>query len=202
MRIFTLLCLFVISSTPLAFAESRPTNTWVPTSGYTYAIDGSAYPNTVFMYTDWEWSSSSRLSGLKEDGNETLEVQIVFYDYDDNAYADGWYNYDQYNKYRGQYWETNQPRPYWDTLVLDNNEKSFAVGCSDANQFQADKMYYWWGYGEKNSSGSWTKVSAQRGYRLPSTCYERSWCVEGEQTAIIVDFTEHWSTPGSKSWTY
>lgn len=194
-----LILILVLSFSSAALAEDKPNNTWVPDGGYAFAIDGS-YSNTVYMYCDFEWSSSSKLSGLKNDDNETLEMDIVYYNYDGDAYSYEWYNYSGYNGYRGNYWETNQPRPYWDTQFDDSeNERSFCLGCSDANQFTANSMYYWWGYGQKNSNGSMAKVIAQRGHRTPEWDYEDTYAVFAEESAIIVPFS-NWDTPGSAQW--
>lgn len=201
-KILILSCLFTLFAVSQAFAEYKSTYTWVPSSGYAFAINGSAYPNTVYLYSDFEWSSESRLSGLKSDYNETLEMDIVFYNYDGNAYAYNWYNYSDTNRYQGTYWDTNQPWPYWDTLASDgNDERSFCVGCSDANLFQANTLYYWWGYAVKHSNGSMAKIVAQRGYRSPDYRLSDTWSVFSEQSQIIVPFSS-WTTPGSKSWTY
>jgi len=152
-KVLILSIALIFTSISLAFAVDKPPNTWVPSSGYASAWESSAYPNTVFLYSDFEWSSERRLSGLKDDWNETLEMDIVFKNWGgQSAYCYYWYNYDYYNPNanRGVYWETNQPWAYWDTQLDDGtDERSFTVGSSDAGEFQANTLYYWWGYAQK-----------------------------------------------------
>lgn len=196
--IFSIIISFFFTS--VVFAADKDDKTWVPTQGYAFAQNGS-FQNSVFMYADFYWSSESRMSGLKDDTNETLEMDIVFYNYDGKGYSYEWYKKSG-NNYRGTYWETNQPRPYVDTQFDDSyNERAFTIGSSDANQFKAKTQYYWWAYGNKNSNGSKTKLSVQRGYRFPSGSYENPFAVFAEETKILVPFS-NWNTPGAKNWTF
>ncbi|GEM_PF-3237641 len=204
-KVICLIILLLMISVSVVLAEDRPLNTWVPSSGQVGAWDSSNFPNTVFLYCDFQWSSLSRLSGLRADYNETLEMDIVFKNFGgQSAYAYWWYNYDYHNPNanRGTYWETNQPWPYWDTQLDDGpTERPFTVGCSDANVFQPNTLYYWWAYAVKNSSGSSAKLVAQRGYRAPDWALMDPYAVFAEQSYKVFEFTD-WTAPGTKSWTF
>ncbi len=69
----------LICFTGIALAVHRNPTTWVPTSGQVSAWDSAAYPNSVFLFRDFSWSSLQRLQGLREDSNETLEIDCVIY---------------------------------------------------------------------------------------------------------------------------
>jgi hypothetical protein len=200
--IFLLIIFVMVASIGVVYAVDRDPYTWVPTSGQVSAWDSSAYPNSVFLFMDFSWSSLQRLQGLRADNNETLEMDLVVYNYDNNAYIYNWLNYSSSTP-PGTLWDSNQPRAYWDTQDFDDsNERSFTVGSADANLFEPNTFYYWWGYAQKNkNTNSWVKISAQRGYRLPSWVYS-TWSVFSEQGVVVIPFSQHKTIPGTVNWTY
>lgn len=187
------LIVFLLLFSGLAYGETRDPYTWVPNGGFvdTSNTDTEGLRNIYFSY--WYYDES-RLTGLMADNNETLEMDVVIYNYDDNAWA--------HHYPTGAYWETNQPAAYLDTQLDDKiYERAFTVGVADANQLIAGRSYYWFteaiGYG----NSSLTKISAQRGYRNPSNVYN-AYSVFPEQTEIIVPFSQNFSSPGYLDWNY
>lgn len=195
--VIMLLVLFLTISLSLLTvnAVDRSSSTWVPSWGSASARNGS-YSGSVRMFMDFGWDTEYSISGLMADTNETLEMDLMFYNYDGEGYVTYYYGDDTY----GVYWETNQPRPYHDTDFDDNeNEPALCIGCSDANLYEVDQYYYWWCYGVKNSDGGSAEVAAQRGYRSPSGIYESCWNVFAEQTIEVVGYAD-FDVPGSVSW--
>lgn len=166
-------------------------NTWVPTSGTAYAWPSGEYSNATYLQLDYRWSSNARMTALTQNSKSTLEGEIVFYNYDDSAIATQWYN---------QTYVTNQPSPYLDTQFLDGSDEiNFTVGSSYASSMTADKLYYWYAYGNRtNSNGCKAKVDFQRGHRLIAENFGDTWNVFGDQTEVVVSFSE-WNTGTSSS---
>lgn len=183
-----------------AYAEDRPDNTWVPSEGYSLILDSTVYTDTFYLSASWSWDSDARLSGFS-DSNETFELDYVCGE--DYGFSNEWYNYASGSLLKGTYWDTNQPRPYWDTIAFDSDEIAFSVGCSDATMFEKDVTYYWWAYCKENPNftDDEAKISAQRGYRLSPFVYEDTWNVFSEETVKIVPYSD-WSVPSTKSWTF
>jgi hypothetical protein len=158
------------------------------------AEDSLSMEDHVLIGMVFSWDDQESISGFHADNNETFEASIVFYNYDDGAYAYEWGGTTE-----GTYWETDQPSSYLDTQALDNeDERDFCVGCADANELEPGTSYLWWGKAPKASEGSSAKVNIQRGYRFPSFIYT-TWSVFAEQTVIKIPFTQ-WTTPGDTSW--
>jgi len=170
---------------------SATASNWLPTSGSASAWPSQNVSDATYLEVRYEWESASDLSTLTNDSDSTLEADLVFYNYDDEALATGWYT--------GNYtYNTNQPRAYQDTQAFDNaNEPVFTIGCSDASALEAGTEYYWIAYGnETGSDGCKAKLSFQRGNRLIDSVYEETWNIFAEETVIVIPFSS-WDTTTS-----
>lgn len=184
-----------IESEATTYAETRATN-WVPTSGSASAWASQNVSDATYLEVHYKWNSSSALSYLTNDSDSTLEADLVFYNYDDQAIATDWYD--------GNYtYNTNQPRPYQDTKAFDNHDEPvFCIGCSDASSLEANTDYYWIAYANKtNSTGCKAKLNMQRGHRLLDSLYEQTWNIFGDETKTVIPFSS-WDTSKSGTATF
>lgn len=158
---------------------------WVPTSGTGKAWPSQNVTDATYLEVDYRWDSASELSTLTNDSDSTLEADLVFYNYDDEAIATDWYD--------GNYtYNTNQPEPYLDTQVFDDpDEPVFCVGCSDGASLEADEDYYWIAYANETGYDSCdAKLNMQRGNRQIDNIYGQAWNVFGEETVTVISFSE------------
>lgn len=179
------------NETVYSTTDTVAANTWVPTTGTAYAWPSGEYSGATYLQLDYRWDSASRMTALTGNAKSTLEGEIVFYNYDGSAIATDWYN---------QTYTTNQPSPYLDTQFLDSsNEINFTIGCSYASSMSSGKLYYWYAYGNRTDSNACkAKVSFQRGHRLIAENFGDTWNVFGDQTEVVVSFSE-WNTGTSAS---
>lgn len=165
---------------------------WLPTSGSAGAWPSQNVSDATYLEVRYEWESASDLSALTNDSDSTLEADLVFYNYDNEALATGWYTGGNYT------YNTNQPRAYRDTQAFDNDDEPvFTIGCSDASALKAGTEYYWSAYGnETGSDGCKAKLSFQRGNRFIDSVYEETWNIFAEETVIVIPFSS-WDTTTS-----
>lgn len=173
-------------------AASTSTSNWLPTSGSASAWPSQNVSDATYLEVRYEWESASDLSTLTNDSDSTLEADLVFYNYDNEALATGWYTGGNYT------YNTNQPRAYQDTQAFDNDDEPvFTIGCSDASALEAETEYYWVAYGnETGSDGCKAKLCFQRGNRLIDSIYESTWNIFAEETVIVIPFSS-WNTATS-----
>lgn len=175
---------FIVTSNILK-AASYVNEQFVPYIGYsTINQDGMGRYSIQYMY----WRSTSL--GAFDSWNDTYEHETVFYNYDGSAYAS-----------RATSWQTNLPDPYLDTQALDGNkEYNITVGTFDPDTLQT---YQWYNsfvrLNSTSSNQSYYKISGQKGYSL---CESNSWCVENEQTAILMPFKSPFKAPESRGFLY
>ena len=155
----------------------------LPTLSAPHGGDGNAryeagyqwFPNTVSVYfadrvfqgvssVDLSYRYDQQtLDNLQLDSNEALEMEVVFYNYND-----GHSFFDETKDIVS--WSTNQPNAYLDTRLFDNDqEASYCVGVADASDLIANKSYSWdirkWGLPRSGSKHDGRfKVLAQRSY--------------------------------------
>jgi len=186
--------LIVLAATSPALANTD----WVPDRGDTHTYVSSYTGKTIYNW--WIWNTDEDLAGLRRDSNETLEMDVVFYNYDGKAWAINW---PCSLCYRGTNWDSNQPNAYGDTQLDDGtNERPFSVGSADATKFVSNRWYYFVIYDVRGASSgpTMTKLQAQRGHRSPSGCYS-TYCVYADNTVTIVPFSAYYS-PGDCYWRY
>lgn len=194
-RAVTSICLALLGEAIPVLASTD----WVPDRGDTHTYVSSTTGKTISNW--WVWNTDADLAGLRRDNNETLEVDVVFYNYDGTAWAINW---PCSLCYYGVNWDSNQPRAYADTQMDDSyNERPFSVGSADATQFVKGRWYYFYIYDVRGASSgpTKTKLQAQRGHRWPSTCYS-TYCVYAEDTVTIVPFSAYYFSPGHCYWRY
>lgn len=112
--------------------------------------------------------ASSEISNLKVDNNETLEMEVVFYNSPNaSVIANRGCSYQETG---GKTWSTNQPNAYLDTTFSDGTHRCFCVGVDDASELSSGTWYNWSITSDKGSKPGYAndgrfKVNAQRGYR-------------------------------------
>jgi hypothetical protein len=124
-------------------------------------VNEDQYTRYVIQYMYWDkYARLSALWGLYE---STFEPDVIFYNYDGNAYGDAPIGY----------WESNLPRPYVDTQAFDGqDEKAVTIGSADAASILAQTMYHTvTRMTDGGGNSSQMKLSSQRGKRSPSQCY-------------------------------
>ncbi len=112
------------------------------------------------------------LENLQVDDNETLEMEIWFYDYYKSSEEAKTRGHSFMPKTRDIRWATNQPNAYLDTQAFDGyGADVYCIGVSDANALVENKNYFWairkGGIVEPDgcvNDGRYV-VAAQRGYR-------------------------------------
>lgn len=167
------------------------TGNWVPTSGSAAVWNSTQYDDAVYMNLNWSWDSDSDMTLYQNTDNVTLEAEIVFYNYDGEGHAVGWYSGDWT-------YDTNQPSPYIDTQFNFGNkdEVPYTIGSYDATEFESGKNYYWVCFGDVNNpDGSKAKIYFQRGHKLFGI--SSTWTIFADETEIVVGFND-WNT-GTKS---
>jgi len=168
--------------------QRNSADSWTPTSGGALALKSVLEGKDVtYMQAHYSWNSDAALSYFSNNSNCTIEADIVFYNYDDEAICTGWDTSFAYS--------TNQYRPYRDTQAFDSDhEPTLSVGCSDASTVEKGVDYYWIAYGNSTESDSCNaKLNIQRGHRFPSFIYESASCVFPDETWIAIPFDE-WVT--------
>lgn len=174
-------CLLVCLLIPTAYAADFLT--YAPFYGYCYfsTSDGERYARITVKWND---------AGIEEfdASNDTYEQELVFYNYDDTAYATTCSVY-----------QTNIPDPYLDTQLLDDgNEANLAIGTTSADEIVADTSYYYvYNLKGSNSTASMYKVSSQEGYYivLPST-----FSTFAQSTAHLIPFKSGYTAPEARGW--
>lgn len=158
--------------------------TYTPYYGYSYFYTAN---NERYARIDVKWNSA----GIKEFNsyNDTYEQELVFYNYDNTAYA----------TYCSTY-QTNIPDPYMDTQLLDDgNEANLAIGTTSANEIVAN-TYYYYIYNLKGSNGteSMYKISSQEGHYL--FLIESTYTTFAQSTTHLIPFKSGYTAPETRGW--
>ena len=173
-----LICLLPVSA--LAAADFL---TYTPYYGYLYFYTSN---NERYTRINVKWNNA----GIAEfnASNDTYEQELVFYNYDNTAYATSCSTY-----------QTNVPDSYLDTQLLDNgNEANLAIGTTSANEIESYTSYYYiYNLKWSNGTSSMYKVSAQEGYYLifPST-----YTTFAQSTTHMIPFKSGYTAPESRGW--
>lgn len=174
--------LFPISS----FAEGDANGeTYTPYKGHVLIgddLDGR------FASQDLYWSSHS----LEEfdASNDTYEQEVIFYNYDGEAYATTATSY-----------ESDLPDTYLDTQAFDgDNEYNIAVGCFDPNLINGGDWYDTEiRLNTTESDESMYKISCQEGYSIGEI---GPWNVFSQSTSKIIPFDNEFAAPDDRRWRY
>lgn len=143
------------------------------------------------------WNKAQRMEWLRNNADSTFELDTFFYNYDGTAYGLAPYGA----------WSSNMPYPYVDTQFGDpEGEKAVTIGTANAQALRAGNWYY---YSTQMTSGSgaysWYKVSAQRGRRVPASCYS-TFCSFGCSTESnnvkLIPFGGGRYAPECRDWWY
>lgn len=158
--------------------------TYTPYYGYSrfYTSNGNKYARI-----DVKWNST----GITEFNsyNDTYEQELVFYNYDNSAYATSCSTY-----------QTTIPDAYLDTQLFDGgNEANLAIGTTSANDIEANKEYYYiYTLSGSNGNESMYKISSQEGHYLfliPST-----YTTFAQSTTHVIPFKNGYTAPESRGW--
>lgn len=122
--------------------------------------------------------------------NDTFEHDLIFYNYDDNAYATSITSY-----------ESELPDSYIDTQFLDgDDELNCSVGTTAANEIESNKMYYTYlTLDDGLSDSSMYKVSLQEGHYF---LFSSTWTTFAETTNLVIPFKSGFYAPEFRTWLY
>lgn len=202
-RAIAITCLLTLISTAGLADTNHDQNRakWTPDKGRLSSRHGTEDQHVIYHY--FYWASDADMALLRDDGNETLEMDIVFNNVAPNSawstrYAGGT---------KGTHWDSNQPLAYLDTMAFDSNDyRSFTVGTAFANQLDSNTWYYWWTWGNHNSAGSRAGVEAQHGYRSTGCFLGYELCVFSDAGATLIWYQNNWpnefSLPGECRYVY
>lgn len=175
--VFALSCLTTTAYADAAFHSYTP---------YTGMVDIYQSGSNRYAEMYMKWNSN----GLSEFNltTDTYEHELIFYNYDDLAYASSILTY-----------QTTLPSSYLDTQEFDGvtngwDEMNLAVGTSNPTQLVAENQYYIRlqldGF---NSSSSMYKIQAQEGYSLLGI--DSKWSIFPESTSTIIPFRSGYTAP-------
>lgn len=151
--------------------------------------------------------NASNLNNLSVDSNETLEMEVLFYNYHLNsgvpqeqlglAYQQTTYS-----------WTSDQPGAYLDTTFGDSStSRAFCVGTKDATALKAGIWYEWSITGAKGTKPGFAndgrfRVSAQRGYYYVGINDTFSvFSEEHEPTLILgINSSQNWVEKSKNAW--
>lgn len=181
----TVVSLFAIAPL-IASAATYVNEKFVPFRGESHIIEDATSRYTL-QYSAWNDAGKEAYTSL----NDTYEHETIFYNYDGNAYATT-----TLSNTKGTGWDTSFPDPYLDTQFADDpNEPNLAVGTFDPDLITTLQWYYSWvRLNSTASNQSFYKINGQKGYSL---CELGAWCVENEQTAILIPFKSPFTAPES-----
>ena len=96
-------------------------------------------PHAHVIYHYFYWNTLADMELLRDDDNETLEMDVVF----NNVAPESAWSYSYLGDTVGSHWDSNQPVAYRDTQLLDGNDyRPFTVGTAFADQLQPATWYY------------------------------------------------------------
>ncbi|MDR3207226.1 MAG: hypothetical protein LBT60_02740 [Oscillospiraceae bacterium] len=181
--LITLLVLLTALVAPIDTFAVAPLITFTPAAGtvYTYQSGDHRYAQLTAM-----WNSA----GIAEFNatNDTYEHELIFYNYDNNAYATFCSSF-----------TSSLPNAYADTQFLDsNNEYNIAVGTTNAHNIMSGNNYtIKLTLNVTNSSSSRYKVQGQEGYYV---VYPSTLTTFAETTSKIAPFATGFTAPETRSW--
>lgn len=206
------------SNTDTWCASASPTSPHMGDGNSRYAAGYRWFPRYVeanFISEDcepqhsttlWYKFDQTGLNNLLVDNNETLEMELQFYNLGHNT--------DDPNN-RGTAWQflnedhdfsyySNQPDYYLDTGFGDDETSPvLCVGVPDASLLEADRWYYWAIYSDKGTDYGYPqdgrfRINAQRGYRVINNLPDQymTWVVFGEEHEPIC----HLGVPSDGNW--
>lgn len=176
-------CTFIFVSLCIStFAADYETFTPFYGSVYTY---GSS-PRYASISVKWNANGITEFNAY----NDTLEKDLVFYNYDRQAYATKCTSF-----------QTELPNSYLDTQFLDNdNESVITAGTLSADELLADRMYTThFTLSDYNSSSSMYKMQIQEGYYF---IIEDKWTVMAQTTNTVIPFKNGFTAPENRGWYY
>ena len=181
---FVLLLTFAMIISDYAFAAADYT-TFTPHYGAISIYESGNY-RYAYIFAKWNDTGITEFDA----SNDTYEQEVIFYNYDGNAYATTCTSF-----------QSDLPSAYKDTQALDSgNEMNIAIGTTDADSLESDKYYYTTMTLNKTSSNSsMYKVQSQEGYYIifPST-----WTTFAETTNRTIPFKQGFTAPETRYWSY
>ncbi|MDO4378666.1 MAG: hypothetical protein Q4C64_05895 [Erysipelotrichia bacterium] len=166
---------------------------WMPTivqaKFQSEITSGKNRTTLIFAYE----SGYNNYNNLIKDDNETLEMEVAFYNY---IHANEEYKLGSaFQLLTGKTFSTNIPDYYLDTELCDDpNVLTFCVGCHDARKLSTNVFYYW-AIDSKNGSQTPAyqqngrfRVVAQRGYHIAETVSTYNVFSEEHEHSILLGF--------------
>jgi len=179
-----LICAILVGMFGVTAYAAENVLSYTPYYGYSYFYTSNS---ERYARINVKWNNA----GITEfdSYNDTYEQELVFYNYDNTAYATTCSSY-----------QTNIPDAYLDTQLLDSgNEANLAIGTTSADDIQSYTSYYYI-YNLKGSNGteSMYKISSQEGHYLfliPST-----FTTFAQSTTHLIPFKSGYTAPESRTW--
>lgn len=158
--------------------------TYTPYYGYSYFYTSNS-ERYARINVKWNRTGITEFDSY----NDTYEQELVFYNYDNTAYATACSSY-----------QTNIPDAYLDTQLLDSgNEANLAIGTTSADEIEAETSYYYI-YNLKGSNGteSMYKISSQEGHYL--FLIQSTYTTFAQSTTHLIPFKSGYTAPESRGW--
>lgn len=150
--------------------------------------------------------NAANLNNLAIDDNETLEMEVLFYNYHLNSGVSE-ANLGSAYMQTALTWSSNQPDAYLDTTFGDDSvTRAFCVGTSEANSLVSGTWYQWNITGAKGTRPGWAndgrfRVSAQRGYKTYGSGTFSVFTEEHEPTLILgINSSYNWVPSTQNAW--
>ncbi len=178
------ICVFFMFFLSTTVYASENALTYTPYYGNVYFYTSN---NERYARINVRWNSA----GLTEfnSSNDTYEQELVFYNYDNAAYALSC----------SSVYQTNIPNSYLDTQLFDNgNEANLAIGTTSATDITAGTLYYYiFNLTGGNGTESMYKISSQEGHYIfvPNVM-----TVFADSTTHLIPFKNGYTAPETRSW--
>lgn len=151
--------------------------------------------------------NASNLKNLSVDSNETLEMEVLFYNYHLNSGVSK-ENLGLAYQQTAYSWTSDQPGAYLDTTFGDSStSRAFCVGTKDATALKVGIWYEWSITGAKGTKPGYAndgrfRVSAQRGYYYYGVSDSFSVFSEEHEPTLVLGITssQNWVEKSKNAW--
>lgn len=175
----TLICLLGVT----AYA-AEDVLTYTPYYGFSYYYTSNS-ERYARINVKWNRAGITEFNSY----NDTYEQELVFYNYDNTAYATTCSAY-----------QTNIPNAYLDTQLFDDgNESNLAIGTTSADEIEPETAYYYI-YNLKGSNGteSMYKIGSQEGQYL--FLIQSTYTTFAQSTTYLIPFKSGYTAPETRGW--
>lgn len=164
-------------------------DTFTPYRGYLDLYEEEDDDDNEVRYADFDikWDNSDNISEFNS-STDTYEQEIIFYNYNDEAYATSYSSY-----------QSDLPDAYADTQFCDDDDEAvITVGTTSADEIEAGEYYYVnFTLSDYEGDSCKYKVQCQEGryYIVGST-----WTTFSQTTSKVIPFHNDFITPDYIKW--